>query len=216
VVSAAADAEQAYIRRCGAELALLRDGIPVARARPLSLRGRSLTSAQIDQVHAYTAPRVAGYLLAELVTGLPAELLQLIGGDQVSANAILGCPVPEGARAVLRALEDRHEPVLGSPEGPQFEPLPARPAFRRPTDQAFAAAVAELLRGRIPIGDMTPRVRARFEQLRADHIVELELGTYRATSIALYSSYRLPATPIRALTNEWDDPLTSRGNPADI
>jgi hypothetical protein len=195
VISAAADAEQAYLRRCGAELALLRDGIPVARTRPLSLRGRSFTSAHIDQVHAYTAPRVAGYLLAALVTGLPAELLQLIGGDQISANAILGCPVPAGARAVLRALEDRNEPV--------FEPLPARPAFWRPTDEAFAAAVAELLRGRsarIPIGDMTPRVRARFEQLRADHIVELELGGYRATSIALYSSYRLPAPPIRALT----------------
>ena len=40
-----------------------------------------------------------------------------------------------------------------------------------------------------------------------------ELDTYRATSIALYSSYRLPAPPIRALTNEWDDPLTSAGIP---
>jgi hypothetical protein len=178
-----------------------------------------LTNAQIDQVHAYTAPWVAGHLLAELVTGLPPELLQLIGGDQITANAILGCPVPAGGRAVLHALEDRHEPVLASPEGPVFEPLPARPAFWRPTDQAFVAAVAKLLRGgraRIPIGDMRPHVRARIEQLRADHIVELELGGYRATSIALYSSYRLPAPAIRALTNEWDDPLTSAGNPTDI
>ena len=61
-----------------------------------------VTSVQIDAVHAYIAPRVAGYVLAELVTGLPAELLGLIGGDQ-SEEAILGCPVPERARAVRRA-----------------------------------------------------------------------------------------------------------------
>lgn len=216
VVSAAADPEQAYIRRCGAELVLLCDGIPVARTRQLRLRGRSLTSAQIDQVHAYTAPWVAGYLLAELVTGLPAELLQLIVGDQISANAILGCPVPAAAGAVLRALEDRHEPVLESPEGPMFEPLPARPAFWRPTDQAFAAAVAELLRGRsarVPVGDMTPRVRARFEQLRAERIMELERGGYQATYIALYSSYRLPTPPIRALTGEWQPSIPLPNNP---
>jgi hypothetical protein len=44
----------------------------------------------------------------------------------------------------------------------------------------------------IPVGAMTPRVRARFEQLRGDDIVELKRGAYRATYIALYSSYRLP------------------------
>jgi hypothetical protein len=48
-----------------------------------------------------------------------------------------------------------------------------------------------------------PLVRARFEQLRGNGIVELNGGAYRATHIALYSSYRLPAPPIPALTNEW-------------
>jgi hypothetical protein len=33
-------------------------------------------------------------------------------------------------------------------------------------------------------------VRARFEQLRAEGIVELEHRAYRASAIALYSSYR--------------------------
>jgi hypothetical protein len=90
LVSAADDPEQAYVRRCGAEPALIGAGIPVPTPRPLRVRGRSLTSVQIDPVHAYTAPRVAGYVLAELVTGLPAELLGLIGGDQISEKAILG------------------------------------------------------------------------------------------------------------------------------
>lgn len=63
---------------------------------------------------------------------------------------------------------------------------------------------------------MTSRVRARFEQLRAKRIVELEFGPYRATYVALYSSYRLLAPPIRARTNEWDDPLTFAANPTDI
>jgi hypothetical protein len=149
VVATATDPQQAHIRRCGAELALLGDGIPVPRSRPLRLRGRSLTSAQINAIHSYTSPWVAGYLLAELVTGLPAELLQLIGGDQISNDAILGCPVPQRARAVLRALEDRHEPVLEPPEGPLCEPLSAaKRGFRSPTDLAFAATVGELLRGR--------------------------------------------------------------------
>jgi hypothetical protein len=88
--------------------------------------------------------------------------------------------------------------------------------YRGPTDLAFAATVGELLRGSsasVPVGDITPRVRARLEQLRADDIVELKRGRYRATYIALYSSYRLPPPPIPALTNEWDDPLTSRGKP---
>ena len=87
---------------------LLGSGIPVPRTRLLRLQGRSLTSAQIDAVRAYTSPWVAGYVLAELVTGLPPKLLGLIGGDQISEEAILSCQAPERARAVLRTLGDRH------------------------------------------------------------------------------------------------------------
>jgi len=41
-------------------------------------------------------------------------------------------------------------------------------------------------------------------------------GVYPASHIALYSNYRLAVPPIRALITEWDDLLTSTGNPADI
>ena len=44
-------------------------------------------------------------------------------------------------------------------------------------------------------------------------------GAARRSSSPAEPSWRAarrPDTPIRALTNEWDDPLTSRGNPTDI
>src|ERR1039458_5034361 len=45
-------------------------------------------------------------------------------------------------------------------------------------------------------------VRARFEQLRAEEMVELEHRAYRASTIALYSSYRSAQASPRPLTNE--------------
>jgi hypothetical protein len=122
VISTADDPEQAHIRCCGAQLALLCHGIPVPRTRPLKLRGRPLTNAQIDAIHSYTAPWVTGYVLAELITGLPPVLLDLIAGDQIADDAILGCRVTDRARAVLRALETGHEPALDGPGGATYEP----------------------------------------------------------------------------------------------
>jgi hypothetical protein len=63
-----------------------------APARPIGHSG-----PQVDALLAYTDPAVAGYLLAGLVTGLVDEMLELIAGDQVRDDAILGCPVPERA-----------------------------------------------------------------------------------------------------------------------
>jgi hypothetical protein len=55
-----------------------------------------------------------------------------------------------------------------------------------------------------------PRLRARFDQLRTAGIVERNPGVYQASHIALYSSCRLPAPPIPALTGE----LTAETPPA--
>lgn len=152
-------------------------------------------------------------MLAELITGLPATLLDLIAGDQIADDAILGCPVPDRARAVLRALETRHEPVLEGLGGPTYDtPRATRHASWPLAEQVFASAVRWLLRGRaasIPVSDMNARLRTRFDQLRVAGIVERTRGVYRASHIALYSTYRLLAPPIRALTNEWDDPLST-------
>jgi hypothetical protein len=92
------DSELAYVRRCGAELALMTNQLPRLSATPLSLRPHPATAREIDAAHAYTYPARAGYQLAKLITGLPDELLALIGYDQITDDAVLGCPVPDAAR----------------------------------------------------------------------------------------------------------------------
>ena len=61
--------------------------------------------------------------------------------------------------------------------------------------RAVATALGWLLRdrdARIPVSDTPAAIRARLEQLRGAGILELEHGAYRASEIALYSSYQLP------------------------
>jgi hypothetical protein len=213
VISTADDPEQAYIRCCGAQLALLCDGIPAPRTRPLKLRGRPLTNAQIDVTMRFSdagCPTARGPFCT-------AVLLDLIAGDQIADDAILGCRVPDRARAVLHGLETGHEPVLDGPGGATYElPRATRRASWSQAEQLFAAAVRWLLRGRaarIPVSDMNTRLPARFDQLCAAGIVERNRGVYQASHIALYSSYRLPPPPIPALTGEFDE-LTAEKPPA--
>ena len=59
-------------------------------------------------------------------------------------------------------------------------------------------------------------MRTELNALRDIGMIELELGVYRISDIAPYSSYQPPAPPTRALTNDWDDRLTSSRNPVDI
>ncbi len=88
--------------------------IPLPAAR-LSLRRHLATAREIDALHAHANPARAGYELAKLITGLSDELLWLIGCDQITEDAILGCLVPPAARPILRAIEEKHEPVLDIP-----------------------------------------------------------------------------------------------------
>jgi hypothetical protein len=64
----------------------------------------------------------------------------------------------------------------------------------------FAAALGLLLHGRngrIPCRDLSQPVRSRFEALRSEGILERRYRVYRASHIALYSSFRVddPADP---------------------
>ena len=56
VLIEADDPELAYIRRCGAELALITHQIPNLPAARLSLRPHPATAREIDALHAYTNP----------------------------------------------------------------------------------------------------------------------------------------------------------------
>jgi len=180
-------------------------------AAPLSLRPHPATAREVDALHGYTNPARAGYQLAKLITGLPDELLALIGHDQITADAILGCLVPQPARSILRAIKERHEPVLDipwpDPPQPGEDSAKRNLATQEPlaVERDFATALGSLLRGRsvpIPSHELPRPVRSRFETLRSDGILDRRYRAYRASHIALYSSFRSTTPPIRALTQE--------------
>lgn len=223
VMRAAHDPNQRHIRESAIRVALHSVGIVISRRRASPFSPRPVSDSQIDEVIAYISAPSAGYTLAELLTGLRPDLLQLIGGDQVTDDSIIGCRVPERARPLLRALSRFSGPVL-SPTAklPCARPVLTRDHADEPPAQAAgdaeaAAGLGQLMRGRrqfITAAEMPAPVRARLEELRATHILDLEGGAYRASHIALYSSYQLPAPPTRALTNEWADPLRTENRPA--
>ena len=68
----------------------------------------------------------------------------------------------------------------------------------RAVEQDFATALGSLLRGRsvrLPSRELSRRVRSRLEALRADGILDRRYRGYRASHIALYSSFRDDSTP---------------------
>jgi hypothetical protein len=204
LISAAPNAEQAYIRRAGAETALIVDKIPIPRVRPLDIRARRLTAEEIDAAHAYANPATAAYHLAKLITGFSDDMLLLIGGDQITDDAILECAVPDRARPILRALDDYCDPILDVPWGPSPEPVDEATQ----ANHDFAATLSALLRGRstrVAAEDVPLSMRPSLEQLQAAGILDLTNRAYQASHIALFSSYLLPAAPVCARVDEADD-----------
>jgi hypothetical protein len=116
-------------------------------------------------------PAAAGYQLAKRITGLPDGLVALIGGDQITDSAILGCPVPEPVRPILSVVDDRSEPVLQVPDMAAPEPI----IDTTPPKEEFAEALGRLLQGRnarIRPRKLPPQLRSRFQVLRADGILD--------------------------------------------
>jgi hypothetical protein len=197
LVSTAADPEQAYIRQCGAELALIDHQIPVPPTTPLALPPCTTTAKQIETIHAYIDPATAGYHLAKLITGLPDPLLATIGRDQITDDTILERLVPEAARPILRAIEDKHyDSVLEVPYHPLPEPSAdtadenIRNEKPAPPKDEFTTALGSLVRGRserIPAIKLSRKVRSQFEALRANGILDRRYRIYRASHIALYN-----------------------------
>jgi hypothetical protein len=124
----------------------------------------------------------------------------------MSEDAILGYPVPERARPILRALDDRHEPVLRRPGGPIALRVAEAPAARSAhADEGLAMALGWLLRdhdARIAVCDTPAAVRAKLDQLHGEGILDLEHGAYRASEIARYSSYQLPLPAAHPATDK--------------
>jgi hypothetical protein len=148
-----------------------------------------LTAKQIERIHGYIDPARAGYELARLATGLPDEMLALIGGDQITDDAILGCPVPEPARPILRAIDETNEAAFHMFVDTALEPIEDAAS----ADYEFAAALglaAPRPQRSTPGGELALELRPRFEVLRADGVLDRSDGVYRASHIARYSSFR--------------------------
>lgn len=220
------DREQRYIRRCAVQLGLLTHGIALPPITPHAADAQHLTDEQLKDVNAYTNATAAACRLAELTTGLPADLLGLIAGDQITETTILGTSVPASAQPVLRALGRRSGPLFPTHPARHDQAAPAGTAHRDTTspaapaiDHAFAAVLEQLLRGRanrINTDEHATPITARLDALHAAGILDLRRGGYHASHIALYSSFQLAEPPPDRLTSKWHDPLTSAGNTTDI
>jgi hypothetical protein len=117
-------------------------------------------------------------------------------------RTILGCPVPDAARSILRAIDKQHHPVLRVAYNTVLEPTDEIERPEPTADQKqFMAALRWLLRGRgarIPASILAAGVRERFDALRANGSLERCHREYEASRIALYSSFReQPGSPGR-------------------
>jgi hypothetical protein len=102
--------------------------------------------------------------------------------------------VPEPVRAILHAVDDRSEPVLQVPDMGAPESI----SDRTPAEEEFAVAIGSLLRGRnvrIRSRKLSPQLRSRFQALRVDGVLDWGYGAYRASHIALYSSFTRAEPP---------------------
>ncbi len=141
LVSAADDPERAYVRRCGAELALICAGIPVPRTRPLRLRGRSLAAAQID-----------------------ALLLHRPGGGRLSVRRIGHGSAGRAARVDRRRSDQRRcDPRMPGARARATRPTRARGSPRTGARAARRSTVRATASHTTRLGAREPTVRGRLD-----------------------------------------------------
>jgi hypothetical protein len=126
------------------------DQIPIPPVPPLALHARTPTAKQLDAAHAYTDPALAGYKLAKLITGLPDELVALIGGDQITDEAILGCAVPcseptESSTGATACTEQATSRSTAASYAPNRQRRRRQAVERRSNDSGAVAANRRLL-----------------------------------------------------------------------
>jgi hypothetical protein len=115
IMRTADDPNQRHLRNCAITVLLHSLGVAVPPPVGPPFAPRALTHSQIDEALAHINCPNAGYVLAEHLTGLPPDLLALIGGDQITENSILGCRVPDRARPITRVLSGGTYPGLSPP-----------------------------------------------------------------------------------------------------
>jgi hypothetical protein len=229
VLRNAHDPNQQYIRECAITVALESCGHKPPRRTCTIRQAAELTDEDIDEALSYTSANHGAFLLASRLTGLTGDLLDLVMGDQLTDDTILGLPVPTRARPVLRKIPRLNMTVLSPPHTHDGEHLGRgqardrrQPPRREParhgriqTDDRLAS-LFDGRRRQVRVDELSEAAQHQYRKLHEQGVLELRHGTYRAGHAALYGTYQLPSPPIRALTNDWDESLTTIGNPADI
>lgn len=203
VVLQADNPEQAHIRRCATALALCRAGLAMPNAEPRAIPELQLDVSQSREVHAYTEPRAGGRHLAELLTGLQPELLKLVGGDQLTDRSILGHKVPASTSPVLRAITKATGPIFPRATPSRAVTPPAGSQVQASRDPV-AAMLAQLLEGRaryISRAELTAATRRQLDELVGLRILNAHRGTYRASHVALFSSFQTASPPPASTDN---------------
>jgi hypothetical protein len=115
VLAFAMSPDQAHIRASAVEIALTTAGIrKPAPTRP-DLPGRPPSTSEMTQLLGFTDPQESGKKLASIITGLPEDLVEIIGADQVTSSSILGEPVPHGLQPITRAVQRRSGALFAKP-----------------------------------------------------------------------------------------------------
>jgi hypothetical protein len=194
IVSTGLDQEHVFIRRSGADIALLAAGIRIEPCTQLAAGPRHLNATDLAKLHAFTDPRAAALDLARQLTGLADDRLGLVAGDQIGEDQILNCRVPDAARPILRALDRGFGAVFA--ERPDLS-RPKRHATRASaTDNGAAATLAWLLesgRHAVRIGDLAEQARAELDELGRQGLIVSYDDAYRASDVALYGAFQRAA-----------------------
>ena len=202
IVTNASNNDQQHIRRCALQIAFLQHGIALPSPSSILRPGPAPTVGDVSDALAHTSALCASRRLTRLLTGLPAAYLELIGGDQISETAVLANDLPPEAQPILAAL--------GRHDGPLFArgAAPARPEPTHPDPDKMASgpgtsaehALRHLLRDpreRLHTTELDAGVRHDLDVAAADGLAELRNGAYRASAIALYSTYQRREPPNR-------------------
>lgn len=133
---------------------------------------------------------------AALVAAAAAYNASKFEEDQLTDESILGHTAPEAARPVLRAITKTTGPIF--PRVAQLRRAsPDRPEVAGQRDPVIAI-LGQLLGGRahtVNVTELTERVRRKLDELVDQRILDRQRGTYRASHVALYSSFRVTGHP---------------------
>jgi hypothetical protein len=199
VLGYAADANEYVVRQNAIDVALITEGKP--RPQPPTLKTSPALRPLRDLALRETDARQATVFLAEFLTGLRSDALELLDTEQLLDGNILGIRIPDCALPIVRALQPGE--TLEIPEHTRrwhrehFEALLAdflNP--RHPPPQATFALKSLLVpqspRGRVLATELDTATQRLFDRLTEQQILHFDGEGYRVTDIARYSAFQRP------------------------